>query len=118
MQIDHPRHDRRAEGRTRRKAARRRRRRALAAARAAAPEQPHPRHVGPDRWQFDAVVDLLRRLLIKGKSGRTMRASIERCIDDPVRVRLQHTADAGTAPTRRLVANRLLELLALRGRQR
>ena len=81
-----------------------RRSHALAAAGAAAAEQAYLRHVRPDRRQLDAVVDLLRRLLLGGEGGGAMRAGVKPCIDDAIRVRLQRAADAGAALARRLVA--------------
>src|SRR5665213_3335688 len=47
-----------------------------------------------------------------------MWAGIEPGIDDAVGVRLEFTADAGTALARHLVAGRTIELLASRWRQR
>ena len=118
MQIDHQRGDRLAERRARFQPARRRGDRTRAAAGATATEQPHPRHVRLDRRQFDAVVHLLRRLLLGGEGGGAMRAGVEPCIDDAVGVRLQRTAEAGAALARRLVAGGTIGLLALRRRQR
>ena len=40
--------------------------------------------------QLDAIIHLLRRLLLDRKRGGAMRAGVERGIDDVVRVRLQH----------------------------
>src|SRR4029077_17704096 len=74
--------------------------------------------IRPDRRQFDAVVDLLRRLLHGGEAGGTMRASVERGIENAVGVRLQRTAEPRTALALRLVAGRTVGLLALRGWQR
>src|SRR5207302_9535505 len=85
---------------------------------AVAAEQSYPRHVGLDRRQLDAVVNLLRRLLFRGEGGRAMWAGIELGIDDVVRARLQGSADAGAALAWRLVAGRTIRLLALRRRQR
>jgi hypothetical protein len=118
MQIHHQRRDRLAERRSRLQPGRRGRGRPLAAARAPATEQPHPRHVRPDGRQLEAVIDLLRRLLLHGEGGGAMRAGIQGGIDDAVRLRMQRTADAGAARARRLGAGGPLGLLSLRRRQR
>jgi hypothetical protein len=78
--------------------------------------------MGADRRQFDAVVDHLRRLrrgAPRGsRCGGAVRAGLEPGVDDAVGVGLQHTGDAGAALARRLVAGRLIGLLAFRRRQR
>ena len=118
MQIHHQRRDRLAERRSRLQPGRRGRGRPLAAARAPATEQPHPRHVRPDWRQLEAVIDLLRRLLLDGEGGGAMRAGIQGGIDDAVRLRVQRPADAGAAWARRLGAGGTFGLLPFRRRQR
>ena len=46
-----------------------------------AAKQAYPRHVRPDRRQLDAVVHLLRRLLLGGEGGGAMRAGVKPCIE-------------------------------------
>ena len=64
---------------------------------ASAAEQAHPGHVGADRRQFDAIVDLLRGL----RSFREYRAAGwaggQLPVDLPVGVRMQRPAYAGAA---------------------
>ncbi len=118
VQIDHQGGDRLPERRTGFQPGRGDRGPPLAAAGAPAAEQPHPRHLRPDRRQLDAVIYKLRRLLAGGEGGGAMRAGVERGIDDAIRVRLQRAGDTGTALARRPVARGTIALLALRGRQR
>ena len=118
VQVDDEGCDRLTKGRAGFQSVRRRRGRTFAAAGATAAEQPYPRDVRPDRRQFDAVVNLLRRLQFGREGGGAIRAGVERGIDAAVRVRLQRAAEAGTALARRLVAGGTIGLLPLRWRQR
>src|SRR4030081_4088911 len=104
VQVDRDRLDRLAERRSGLKTGRRRGDGALAAASATSAEQPHPGYVRLDRWQFDAVIDVLRRLRLGRPGGGTMRAGVEQTINDAVGIGLQRAADAGTALAWRLVA--------------
>jgi hypothetical protein len=118
VQIDHQGGDRLAERRTGFQTGRGGRAHPLATAGATAAEQPHPGHVRLDGRQLDAVVDLLRGLLLYRQDGRAMRADVELGIDDAIRLRVQHPPNAAAARTRWLGAGRPLRLLPLRRRQR
>jgi len=118
VQVDHQGGDRLTKRRAGFQSARCMRGRTFAAACATPAEQPHPRDVGPDWRQLDAIVHQLRRLLLGGEGGGAMRAGVERGIDDAVRVRLQCASEARAALARWLVAGGTIGLLSLRRRQR
>ena len=77
--------------------------------------QPHPGDIRLDRWQLDAVVDLLRRLRLGRLGSGAARAGVEQTIDNAVGIGLQRATEAGTALA---TVRRLAGLLALRRRQR
>jgi hypothetical protein len=91
---------------------------ALAATGAASAEQAHTGYVRPDRRQFDAVVDLVRRLRFSRPGGGAMRAGVEPAIHDAVGIGIERAAETGAALARWFLAGRLIvRFLALGRRQ-
>ena len=76
-------------------------------------------HLAANR-QFDAFIDLPRRLRCVGERGVTLRAGGQPLVDCAIGVRMQCPANAGAAFARRSIRSggRAVLLLALRGRPR
>jgi hypothetical protein len=120
MQIDHHRGDGVAERRSLFQTGRSLGGHPLAATGATAAEQADLGHVGPNGWQFDTLIDLLRGLRRVGKDRLALRAGAQQPVDRSIRVRMQRPADAGAAFARRAIRRRgrKVLLLALRWRLR
>jgi hypothetical protein len=71
----------------------------LVATGATATEQSDSGHIGPDRWQFDTLIDLLRGLRCVRKHRHALRAGGQQPVDRAIGVRMQRPPDAGAAFT-------------------
>jgi hypothetical protein len=85
-----------------------------------AAEQAHLGYIGADRWQLNALINLLRGLRRLGERGLALRAGGQSLVDRAIRVRMQRPTDTGTAFAWRaiLAGRRKVFLLSLRGRLR
>ena len=85
----------------------------FAATGATAAEQADLGHVGPNGWQLDTLIDLLRDLRLAGEYCFAFWARGQQLVEGAIRIRMQRPADAGAAFTRRAIRRGGREVLLL-----